>query len=301
MDDVGRVAGPSQARKLNCRAGAAFDVRATPGLRCAQPSNRPMLLHGEDCQWYHPHVWNAKYKACGNLAPPAKQAAGMVMIMAGIVSLTFVSCHGSRPAPGSEQTQMRNNEALLDAAGKGQLALVEKLLRDGAQVNASDSGGITALHYAAAGGSLEVVQALLSAGADVNARTKEDVTPLMSAVGSPYSKNEVALALINAGADIDIADSNGETALWTATGESSNQVVEALLKEGANPNVRAYGGNTPLHMAALNGFVEKVRLLLKRGANPAIRNDAGQTPLDVANPRWPEVARLLREQTQNGK
>jgi len=36
-----------------------------PGLRCAQPSKRPMLLHGEDCQWYHPHVWNAKDRACG--------------------------------------------------------------------------------------------------------------------------------------------------------------------------------------------------------------------------------------------
>jgi hypothetical protein len=39
-----------------------------------------MLLHGEGCQWYHPHVWNAKHKACAKAAPPAnddlKEALG---------------------------------------------------------------------------------------------------------------------------------------------------------------------------------------------------------------------------------
>lgn len=227
----------------------------------------------------------------------------MLSVLAGMIVLAVIVFRSS-PSATAEPKQKQMNKGvtpLMVAAGEGKLRVVEKLLRDGAQVNAADSDGITALHYAATGRDLKVVQALLRAGADINARTKANGTPLMSSLGSPYSSKEIALALINAGADVNIVDTDGETALWIATTDSSDEVVDTLLKMGASPNVQAEGGNTPLHMAALNGFVEKVKLLLKYGANPAIRDASGKTPLDVANPKWPEIARLLKERSQRGK
>jgi len=40
-------------------------------LRFAQPFSSDLLLHGEDCQWYHPHVRNAEHKTSGKAAPLA--------------------------------------------------------------------------------------------------------------------------------------------------------------------------------------------------------------------------------------
>jgi ankyrin repeat protein len=56
-----------------------------------------------------------------------------------------------------------------------------------------------------------------------------------------WGKPEITLALINAGADVNVAESDGDTALWIATTESSLEVMEALLKKGADPNVQAQG------------------------------------------------------------
>jgi len=65
--------------------------------------------------------------------------------------------------------QWRLNKQLLKAAGDGQKEMVKALLEAGAEVNARDNDGWTALHVAAGRGRTEVVKALLEAGADVNA------------------------------------------------------------------------------------------------------------------------------------
>ena len=66
-----------------------------------------------------------------------------------------------------------------DAAMRGDLAALRALLRQGADVNAPQGDGSTALHWAAELGDPAMVELLLGAKADVGARTRlDDLTPL---------------------------------------------------------------------------------------------------------------------------
>jgi ankyrin repeat protein len=213
----------------------------------------------------------------------------------------------------------------MQAAKKGDLRVVKRLLASGVDANAGDANGYTPLQYAVGSGNVKLVRALLAAGADVNARAADGytalhaaavdrevnivelllasgVTPLMCSVGSPYGDAKVSLALIRAGADVNAADLNGEAAFWIAATSSPLEVVEEMLKKGADPNVRypRSTGNTPLHMAAMNGLKDEVELLLRYGADPTIRNANGETPADVTNPKLPVIKEILSKASQQG-
>jgi uncharacterized protein len=192
---------------------------------------------------------------------------------------------------------------LIRASSLGDHAAVERLIRQGANVNAVDERGITALHYAVNCHNIDirVVRDLVNAGADINARTPDNVTPLMNAVSMPYGKPEIALELIRAGAKVNVADSKGETALWIATTDSSISIIRALLEAGADANAQGPGGNTPLHMAALNGSVDVATVLLQHGADVMIRNSQGQTVLDVADEKQPAIRELLAKHVRTNR
>ena len=73
--------------------------------------------------------------------------------------------------------------ALMLAAFKGNMELVQRLLAEGASVNRI--GGWTPLHYAAAEGHNEIVKLLLEKGARVNVQTYSGITPLYMAARKP--------------------------------------------------------------------------------------------------------------------
>lgn len=67
-------------------------------------------------------------------------------------------------------------EDVNDASRAGRLDEVKSLIAAGAEVNARDEVGWTALIWAAMQGDLPVAQALIAAGAEVNATDREGQT-----------------------------------------------------------------------------------------------------------------------------
>ena len=70
------------------------------------------------------------------------------------------------------------NEHLLAAATNGKLEEVRSLVQQGANVNAKNSRGYTALHFACKREKRELIEFLVGQGADVNAKTLDGKTPL---------------------------------------------------------------------------------------------------------------------------
>jgi ankyrin repeat protein len=195
------------------------------------------------------------------------------------IFLVVVSgCH-KKPEDAAEKDK---NGTLMVASARGDLSRVQRLLREGAQVNQRNSDGQAAIHSAAQSKNVLVVEALIQAGADVNARSVGNVTPSMLSLDMAFGEPDISLALIRAGADVNVADENGDTALIIATTESSSEVFQALLDRGANPNARGQQGETALHYAAMNAILDRAKLLLEHGADASIRNSAGKAPFDVA-------------------
>lgn len=90
------------------------------------------------------------------------------------------------------------NSDLMDAARQGDTATVQSLLSQGANVNATDAHGGTALMVAAVNGHTATVQALIDAGADVNRAHNFGKTALMLATEKGHTA--VVDLLVQAGA-----------------------------------------------------------------------------------------------------
>lgn len=97
-----------------------------------------------------------------------------------------------------------------------------------------------ALIAAAPGDQGKLIPMLLSAGADVNAQDKNGDTALSLAARDVYyyAGDQNVLALLKAGANPNIKTNKGETALMHAAIANSSSVVKLLLSYGADPNAR---------------------------------------------------------------
>jgi ankyrin repeat protein len=151
-----------------------------------------------------------------------------------------------------------------------------------ASVNERTRGGCTPLRFAVRRGGPAVVQFLVRAGAEVNARTKSGDTALHNAAAhNPDAR--VIDALIAAGADVDPANKHNRTPLLMAARSNNDAVVAALLRHRADLHATDTLDNTALHAAAWNPDVNTVKLLLGRGLcavnKPTYR---GMTPLHTA-------------------
>ena len=161
---------------------------------------------------------------------------------------------------------------LADAARRDDVSAVRALLQQGADVNAAQGDGMTALHWASERGNTEMVELLLHAGASVHAITRiGGYTPLHLA--SRVGHAPVVGALLEAGSDSKAATkSGGATALHFAAESGDVATVTTLLEHGADPNSReTEWGQTPLIFAAAHNRADVIRLLIERGADPSLR------------------------------
>jgi ankyrin repeat protein len=195
---------------------------------------------------------------------------------------------------------------------------VRLLIASGADVNARNSGGMTALMVAAFGGYVDPVRALLASKADPNAKDNQARTALMAAVTNGDAA--AVEALVASGADVNAADAGGGVVLTYAAAAGAADAIELLQKRGAKatardlmlaatncstPSVRVLlasglkpdivvDGSTPLLAAAGENCVDTVAFLLDRGADVNAKNGDGWTALiKAASGNFPGVARVL--------
>lgn len=173
-------------------------------------------------------------------------------------------------------TSCNANSYLVDAAKKGDVAEVQRLLAKGANIDETNKTSDTALYSAVAAGRIEVIKLLIARGANINLDST-GFTPLMAA--ALRGDYHVVELLIEAGADINF--DRQATALMCATLYAHADVAKLLISRGANVNA-AYFGRTPLHIAAEQGYIDLAELLIQNGANINSKNSLGSTPLQVA-------------------
>jgi ankyrin repeat protein len=174
----------------------------------------------------------------------------------------------------------KKSVVLLKAAQAGSTADVEAALKAGADVDAVDESGNTALSIAAAGGHEAVAQALLAAKADPDRANGAGLSPLMRAAAQ--GRDAIVKALLAARADVAATDGRGRTALVHAARSGSVATVKALLAAGADVAAADQDGGTALHGAAAEGHVDVVKALLAAKADPRVQDANGQTPFDLA-------------------
>ena len=181
---------------------------------------------------------------------------------------------------------------LMGAARGSQVELIEWLLKEGADPNAVNRNGWTALMEAAELENTdgEIIAMLIEAGAKVNARCAEGKTALMCAL--MWAQPATIRQLLDLGADVRMKDEDGSTALMLAAEESSVEVVAMLVEAGAKVDATNAEGKSALMWAAGSARPAAVRLLLDQGADVRMKDKAGSTVLMIAAQGYSEESRV---------
>ncbi|MDE0357057.1 MAG: ankyrin repeat domain-containing protein [Gammaproteobacteria bacterium] len=168
------------------------------------------------------------------------------------------------------------------------VAAVRLLFRAGADPDARDERGRTALHRAANFENGHAIRLLLEGGAEVDARDEDGASPLQHAAAAILPRDtEAMMLLLEADANPDARNRDGETPLHSAAERGHVDGVSLLLARGAAIDAADRWGATPLHRAAAQvgqNTAATVKMLVEAGANPDARSDSGHTPKDVATP-----------------
>ena len=187
-----------------------------------------------------------------------------------------------------------------------QLATIDMLLSDGADVSLTDGEGNTALHMAAFLGHTDIVRALLKVGADPAVRNHlgfssvDNVAVKWSSGLEAYYHNFEKV--LNMSLDLErikaerlrivklLSASNINTqvrtptiSLWQAAITGNTAAVEEHIVAATDLDAKEdYGGSTPLILAAIFGKKEVARILIDGGADLDLRNSKGSTAIHQA-------------------
>jgi len=183
-----------------------------------------------------------------------------------VFTLCVVLCLATTEALGQAGQSL-----VADAVKRQDPVAVQALLDDGADVNAPQGDGATALHWAAYWDELTTARLLMAAGATVATTNALGVTPLWLACNNGSAA--MVGALLDAGADANAVLPSGETPLMTASRTGNADAVRVLLTHGADVNAKeASHGQTALMWAVAQRHPAVVRALLEHGAGIADRS-----------------------------
>ncbi len=151
----------------------------------------------------------------------------------------------------------------------------------------------------------KITETLLDGGADVDAKDNAGKTALMYACthrcaeGGGHHMQSFstghAEVLLAHNPEINAKDNKNNTALMYAIDMRHYSLAEQLLNRGADPGIINSEGKTALHLAAIKGLDTIISLLLEKGADAHARDEQGKTPLDYAQEyNYLNAAEILR-------
>ena len=194
----------------------------------------------------------------------------------------------------TDQRLPNDTTALMVAAAMGYPEIAEALLDAGADVNAVDAGGRSALHAAAQFGfehndslrARRLFDGLLKHGAEINQADSEGKTPLLLLLGAQLHPGSDCDAthigalvplLLDAGARVEHADQRGVTALHACAMHALLPPARVLLSRGADRHAVDAFGRTAADVARQLGYVDIAHELTARvGSVPSVRQTLRQ-------------------------
>lgn len=200
----------------------------------------------------------------------------------------------------SKNGQERLNGNLLDATVSGNISGVSRLVKAGADLDAGDDCGLTALMLAASKGDIQICRLLIRNGADVDVRDNTNRTALMLAAKNGHA--DVCRLLIGKGAEPLARDWREKTVLhYAAAARRMGNICMLLVEKGVNDEATDRDGRTALMDAAEEGRTKACAMLCelksdkkRKGLINAKDND-GQTAAMIAKKnRHYETASLIR-------
>lgn len=221
----------------------------------------------------------------------------MLRITAMLLILFLSACQ-----PNSEKHEVKKNmdRQLIESAEQGNTEQVRQLLQAGANIDATDEQGRTAVMAATYRNHVDTVDALIQAGADIDIRDHQ-LNNVFLYAGAEGMLDILRLA-IDADADVTLTNRFGGTALIPASDRGHVEIVQELLtRTSVDVNHINNLNWTALLEAVILGdgsenYQRIVKLLLDHGAGPELPDGNGVTPLQHARERgYQEIERILME------
>ena len=212
-------------------------------------------------------------------------SALVILLLCLLTSLVGCESRNEPPNPAAAKQLLKlrgyefDEKSFLRAAASSDIISVNTFIAAGINPNAKDAEtGATALISASTRGDLPVVQALLKGNASVNEKDNFGFNALLRALQN--KREEVAEVLVaRTETDLNARGPNGGTVLFQFVARNETKIVQDLLTRGADPNLADKEGDTPLHIAAQLGNLDIVKMLLDKGVNPNAKSKLGGTPL----------------------
>ncbi len=170
--------------------------------------------------------------------------------------------------------------------------MVKYLIKNGADVNAVDEFGWTALMHICARGCKEIAETLLENGANVNVQNACGGTALMNACSNGNDLGLIKL-LLDYDADVNLQDEDGNTALMilmdhVGNGGSFGLSLEEYVQRGFHTD--EYEDDSEAEKIEHERAVEAIKALLAKGADVTLKNKAGESALDLIRSQYKNSA-----------
>ena len=178
--------------------------------------------------------------------------------------------------------------AISAAAAEGNSSAIRLLVRTGkADVNIADLSGRTPIFYAVEQNQEDALRTLLLLGADPNAQDNQGVTALMRA-SAKGRQNCVDVLLRQKNIKVNTKDFQDRTALTYSVYADELGPAQALVKAGADINGRDKSGNTAL-MSAVKAKNDRMALFfIQQGADLTPANNSGENVFSLTEEYLPQ-------------